>query len=267
MTTFPTTLDSYSNPTATTEMDDAGFEHDLVHSEINDALEAIEASVGVNGSAVTTSLRYRLENTTAGHDHDGTDSKGLTFATPVGVRRANSAGSGTDYVRGNHTHRIAPVLWYDTLIDQSSVVGTTTAEMAELVPASVDDYLMLTHLRIRVIGTLSTNISARIRFEYDDASDNSQNSDTADTTTGAAARIWNASITQPTTGDFISPVWRTTEAIDMLYGQWSGADLRLKRVVIRANRSNTTDPVTYSFMASCIQIGNSRSAPSINHII
>lgn len=57
-TTFPTTLDNWTNPGATTEMDDTGFEHDLLHAHAFDAIEAIEAKVGVDGSNVTTSLDY-----------------------------------------------------------------------------------------------------------------------------------------------------------------------------------------------------------------
>jgi len=41
----------------------------------DDTLEALQAKVGIDNSAVTTSLDYILKNTTAGHDHDGTDSK------------------------------------------------------------------------------------------------------------------------------------------------------------------------------------------------
>ncbi|KPL27889.1 MAG: hypothetical protein AMJ72_06365 [Acidithiobacillales bacterium SM1_46] len=54
-TNFPTSLDSYS--TKTDNVDDvmAGHPNDL-----QDAVEALEAKVGVDGSAVTTSHDYKL---------------------------------------------------------------------------------------------------------------------------------------------------------------------------------------------------------------
>lgn len=57
-TNFPTSLDSLSNPTSSTAMNAVGFEHDVQHANVNDAIEALEAKVGINSSAVTTSLDY-----------------------------------------------------------------------------------------------------------------------------------------------------------------------------------------------------------------
>jgi len=60
MTNFPTALDMFNNPTAATPMSAAGYEHDLQHAGLNDAVKALEAKVGVNNSTVTTSLDYRI---------------------------------------------------------------------------------------------------------------------------------------------------------------------------------------------------------------
>lgn len=65
-TNFPSNLDNLSNPQGTDTL--AG--HAELHSNVNDALEALQAKVGVNDSAVTTSLDYRiktLENSGAGN--------------------------------------------------------------------------------------------------------------------------------------------------------------------------------------------------------
>lgn len=59
-TNFPTTLDNFTNPTSTDTMDSATVPHATQHANINDAVEALEAKVGVNGSAVTSSLDYRV---------------------------------------------------------------------------------------------------------------------------------------------------------------------------------------------------------------
>lgn len=60
-TAFPTDLDALTNPGPTDFEDDAGVEHDVEHADANDAIEALEAKVGIDDSAVTTSLDYRVQ--------------------------------------------------------------------------------------------------------------------------------------------------------------------------------------------------------------
>jgi hypothetical protein len=57
-TNFPTSLDTYTNPTSTDTL--ASPDHAGQHANINDAVKALEAKVGVDGSAVTTSLDYKV---------------------------------------------------------------------------------------------------------------------------------------------------------------------------------------------------------------
>lgn len=63
-TTFPTTIDAFTNitnPTTTTlETEVGGRTHSEFHNDYNDAIEALEAKVGVNSSAVTSSLDYKI---------------------------------------------------------------------------------------------------------------------------------------------------------------------------------------------------------------
>jgi hypothetical protein len=59
-TSFPTSLDSFTNPTAVDTLDSPP--HDTQHADANDAIEALEAKVGVDGSAVTTSHEYRINS-------------------------------------------------------------------------------------------------------------------------------------------------------------------------------------------------------------
>jgi hypothetical protein len=55
-TDFPTSLDNLSNPAAT----DSLSGHAQLHADINDALEAIQTKVGVDGSEDPNSLEYRV---------------------------------------------------------------------------------------------------------------------------------------------------------------------------------------------------------------
>ena len=59
-TNFPTSLDTLTNPLATDTLDSPP--HDTQHADANDAIEALQAKVGVNGSAVTTSHEYRINS-------------------------------------------------------------------------------------------------------------------------------------------------------------------------------------------------------------
>lgn len=59
---FPTSLDSFTNPTATDKTKSPS--HATQHSNANDAIEALEAKVGIDGSAVTSSHDYKLSGVT-----------------------------------------------------------------------------------------------------------------------------------------------------------------------------------------------------------
>jgi len=59
-TNFPASLDTLTNPSATDTLDSPP--HDEQHADANDAIEALQAKVGVDGSAVTSSLDYKVAN-------------------------------------------------------------------------------------------------------------------------------------------------------------------------------------------------------------
>jgi hypothetical protein len=61
-TNFPTSLDSLTNPSATDTLDSPP--HDEQHADANDAIEALQAKVGVDGSADTNSLDFKVNNIT-----------------------------------------------------------------------------------------------------------------------------------------------------------------------------------------------------------
>src|SRR5574343_668948 len=61
-TNFPSSLDSLTNPTSTNKLDLVS--HSSQHINANDAIEALEAKVGADGSAVTTSHDYKLSGVT-----------------------------------------------------------------------------------------------------------------------------------------------------------------------------------------------------------
>lgn len=106
---YPTSLDSLTNPTGTDTT--TAVDHASQHSNANDAIEALEAKVGVNSSAVTTSLDYKVSNASSvnpGHHHtdDSIDSLAATKLTGnLNIARFNSGtnASDTTYWRGDGT--------------------------------------------------------------------------------------------------------------------------------------------------------------------
>jgi len=64
---YPNSIDTLLNPIGTDKVSNAvaGLIHSTQHSNANDAIEALEAKVGVDGSAVTTSHDYKLSEVTS----------------------------------------------------------------------------------------------------------------------------------------------------------------------------------------------------------
>jgi len=57
-TTFPTSLDAFTNPTTSMVLDQPGIKHSDQHININDSVEAVEAKLGINLSSVQNSIDY-----------------------------------------------------------------------------------------------------------------------------------------------------------------------------------------------------------------
>ena len=64
MTNFPTSLDSLTNPSSSDTLNSQTVPHAAQHANANDAIEALEAKVGADGSAVTSSHDYKLSGVT-----------------------------------------------------------------------------------------------------------------------------------------------------------------------------------------------------------
>jgi hypothetical protein len=82
-TSYPGGLDSLTNPTPTTYED--VLSHASQHANANDAIEALEAQVGVTGSAVTASVNYRVAQLQNSRTFNG------------GVVTVGPNGTGADY--------------------------------------------------------------------------------------------------------------------------------------------------------------------------
>ena len=79
-TLFPTSLDALANPHSALAVNAEGG-HAKQHIDSNDAIEALQAKVGINGSAVTTSLSYKIATLEAFNNNLGNT---LDDYVPVG---------------------------------------------------------------------------------------------------------------------------------------------------------------------------------------
>lgn len=96
---FPTGLDTLTNPAGSDSL--AG--HASQHANVNDAIEALEAKVGINGSIDTGSLDYKVENHigSGGSSHSDAISSGASgFMTGTDKSKLD----GVETNANNYTH-------------------------------------------------------------------------------------------------------------------------------------------------------------------
>lgn len=95
-TNFPTSLDALTNPASTDTV--AAVDHAAQHANANDAIEALEAKVGINSSAVTTSHDYKLSEVTT------TDKAVGKTATQTLTNKTLTTPVIGDFTNATHTH-------------------------------------------------------------------------------------------------------------------------------------------------------------------
>ena len=88
MANFPTTLPSFSNPSASNYLNSPA--HATQHANVNDELVAVATKVGADNSAVNTTHDYKLSSVADGQkavstSGDQTISGKKTFLSPVGT--------------------------------------------------------------------------------------------------------------------------------------------------------------------------------------
>lgn len=59
-TEFPISIDNFINPNADDTLNSVTVPHSVQHANANDAIEALQVKVGINGSLDTNSLEYRV---------------------------------------------------------------------------------------------------------------------------------------------------------------------------------------------------------------
>lgn len=62
-TSYPAAFDAFSNPTSSDNLDSISVPHAAQHTNVNDAVEAIQAELGLDPAGGYTTVRARLEAT------------------------------------------------------------------------------------------------------------------------------------------------------------------------------------------------------------
>jgi hypothetical protein len=60
-TNYPGSVDTFANPSSSTTMDATGYEHDVEHTHVNDAVLAVETELGVNPSGTFSTVAGRAD--------------------------------------------------------------------------------------------------------------------------------------------------------------------------------------------------------------
>lgn len=148
-TNFPTSLDALTNPLSSNKLNDAGVLHADQHANANDAIEALEAKVGVNSSAVTTSLDYRV----AQLEKSFTTLSAGTLAMALSTNRNVIV---TPNATGTFT---------------TTVPASGTRCNLIILTSGVTSYTMTFGTGFKTTGTLATGVTAARYFVFDFISD------------------------------------------------------------------------------------------------
>lgn len=111
-TAYPAGLDSFTNPTPASNLNDVPVLHSSLHSNVNDAVEAIEAELGLNPRGASATVKARL------------DALDTTVAAKALASRTISAGTGLTGGGDLSTNRTLAV---DLEYLQDSVASMLTA--------------------------------------------------------------------------------------------------------------------------------------------
>ena len=132
-TNFPGSLDSYTNPVGSDLLSTGagGDSHSTMHSNLNDAVEALEAKVGANSSDVTTSHDYKIDAL----ETDVSGATNLNTASKIVKRDASgnfSAGTITAALTGNVTGNVTGDVTGDVTGNADTATALATSRTIEL---------------------------------------------------------------------------------------------------------------------------------------
>lgn len=127
-TNFPGGLDDFVNPAGTSLLTNP--DHAGQHTDLNDAVEALEAKVGVNGSLVATSLDFKVSTLEANQ----------VSKTIVDAKGDLLVGTAADTVA---RLAVGTVNGYVLTVDSAAVAGVKWAEAATGGGSTISEFLLM----------------------------------------------------------------------------------------------------------------------------
>ena len=119
---YPTSLDSFANPSSTDAMDSVSVPHATQHSDLNDAVEALQAKVGADSSAVTSSHDYKI----ADHASRITALEGATAGIAIFNETQSAGTSGGTFTSGSYVKRTLNTTVVNTITGASIAASVIT---------------------------------------------------------------------------------------------------------------------------------------------
>lgn len=141
-TSFPGGLDSFTNPISTDKLNNP--DHAGQHTNINDAVEAVQVKVGIDSSADTTTLDYKVNNAAGivkAHDHSGDDGENSDLL-PGTIRLANDT-----YYRSRNNADSADVNLIKTDTSDAIIVGENNSNDHTVINAGSSKLVKIKVLR------------------------------------------------------------------------------------------------------------------------
>lgn len=146
-TNFPTSLDTFPSAATLATHQLSTDPHSALHGNLGDSVAALEAKVGVDGSAVVTSLDYLAKRPQAPNGR-------LTLTTAVPITTADVTAAGTVYYTPYNGNSIS---LYDTTATKwfrrtFAEVSASLSGLTSLLPADVFAYLSAGTLTLEVLN-------------------------------------------------------------------------------------------------------------------
>jgi len=169
-TNFPTSLDSLTNPTASDKLNSASVPHATQHATLNDAVEALEAKVGINSSAVTTSHDYLIDKQSV-VPYDDSSARTTAVPSPVEgqmsyLKDTNSVevydGSSWAAVAGGKILQVLSTTKTDTFTSTSTTFTAITGLSQAITPSSATSKVLV----IANLKGASDEATAGCTFNY-----------------------------------------------------------------------------------------------------
>ena len=245
-TNYPTTLDTFTNPTSTDTLDSATVPHAAQHDNINDAVLAVETALGANLGNVV--LPARSISTTAPLTGGGDLSANRTLAVSAGTTSAAGVLQLTDSTSSTSTTTAATPNSVKTAYDTGAakfqflpfrsgsyyananftVSTTAVANVTYYMPMYIPNSITLDRIQIFTFNTFSGTAVVRLGIYNDNGGvPNTLLLDAGTVSATAASTLYTVTISQAVTAGWYWMAFNTQTAatVNSFYGTGQGTGI------------------------------------------